>query len=258
MEFCAVQLMGGLGNQLFQYAAGLAIQKQTGGKLYLYPALANKHSGIDYRILLYTGGIPQNTTLLTAHTYSQRDAFEHWSPTSPSLILCKSMTLKGYFQYLPAIASVLPKIRESVLKGIPSFPEYAEYSFLHIRRGDYLNHPTLHWTQGESYYIPAMKMIDSRKWIVLSDDIPWCRQQPWLVSSQSGPANAEKSFIFIDEPNELRALGIMASCSKGAIIANSTFSWWGAILSDCQKVVYPSKWFASSKPTLFPLSWICI
>lgn len=255
MDFCAVQLMGGLGNQLFQYAAGLAIQKHTGGNLYLYAALGNKHSGIDYRILLYTGGIPQNTILPTAHTYSQRDAFERWSP---AFTLYKSMTLKGYFQYLPAIAQVIPSLRESVLKVIPSFPEYADYSFLHIRRGDYLNHPTLHWAQGESYYTSAMKLVPSTKWLVLSDDILWCRQQPWLVPQ----TDAEKSFTFIDEPNELRALGIMASCCKtsgsGAIIANSTFSWWGAMLSGCENVVYPSKWFSSDKPDLFPGPWISI
>jgi hypothetical protein len=255
MEFCAVQLIGGLGNQLFQYAAGLAIQKQTGGKLYLYPALANKHSGIDYRTVLYTGGIPQNTMLPTAHTYLQIDkAFEHWSPASPSLILYKSITLKGYFQYLPAIASVLPEIRESVLKGIPSFPEYAEYSFLHIRRGDYLKYSNVYPALGESYYVSSMKVVGSTKWIVLSDDIPWCREQAWLAPQSC----KEKSFTFIREPNELRALGIMASCSKGAIIANSTFSWWGAILSGCDTVVYPSKWISFATPELFPLTWTCI
>lgn len=252
MDFCAVQLMGGLGNQLFQYAAGLAIQTQTGGKLYLYPTLLNKHSGVDYRTILYTGGIPQNTILPSSYTYSQRDGFESWSPASPSLILNKSMTLKGYFQYLPAIAEVIPTLRESVLQVIPSFPEYADYSFLHIRRGDYLKYPTLHWAQGESYYTPAMKIIGSTQWIVVSDDIPWCRQQAWLQS------DTEKSFTFIEEPNEVRALGMMASCKRGAIIANSTFSWWGAVLSGSEKVVYPSKWFGSDTPVLFPLTWTCI
>jgi hypothetical protein len=64
-----------------------------------------------------------------------------------------------------------------------------------------------------------MKVVGSTKWILLSDDIPWCRQQTWLTSGES-------SVTFIEEPCELRALGIMASCKKGAIIANSTFSWW--------------------------------
>ena len=254
MDFCAVQLLGGLGNQLFQYAAGLAIQKKTGGKLYLYAALANKHSGIDYRTILYTGGIPQNTILPITYIYSQKNGFEIWSPGSPSLTLHKSITLKGYFQYLPAIAEVIPKLRESVLQVIPSFPEYANYSFLHIRRGDYLQYSTVYPALGESYYVAALKEIGSTKCIILSDDIPWCREQSWL-SSQSDP---EKSFIFIDEPNEVRVLGIMASCNKGAIIANSTFSWWGAILSGSEKVVYPSKWISFATPELFPLTWTCI
>jgi hypothetical protein len=210
--------------------------------------MLNKHSGLDYRNILYNGGILQNTILPTDHIYLLMNAFESWSPDSPSFKLYESITIKGYFQYLPAIAEVIPTIRDSVLEVIPSFPEYTEYSFLHIRRGDYLKYSTMYPTLGESYYIPAMEIVDSTKWIVLSDDIPWCKQQTWLTSGQ----------IFIDEPCELRALGIMASCKKGAVIANSTFSWWGAVFSGCDTVVYPSKWFKKEKPNLFPESWHCI
>jgi hypothetical protein len=62
----------------------------------------------------------------------------------------------------------------------------------------------------------------------------------------------------VDEPDELDGLALMSLCHGGAIIANSTFSWWGAMLGAYPAkatVVYPSKWLQGNKPDLFPPQW---
>ena len=58
--------------------------------------------------------------------------------------------------------------------------------------------------------------------------------------------------------NELHTLYCMIKCKGGAVISNSTFSWWGAILGENNKVVYPKNWYGDAKPTLFPEGWICL
>jgi hypothetical protein len=50
----------------------------------------------------------------------------------------------------------------------------------------------------------------------------------------------------------------MISCTGGAILANSTFSWWAAILSDTPYVVYPTKWIAQKVDNLFPENWVSL
>jgi hypothetical protein len=63
---------------------------------------------------------------------------------------------------------------------------------------------------------------------------------------------------FIEEPDEYHALSMMIQCQGGAVIANSTFSWWGAILGSHYSkspVVYPLKWCGEETVILFPQEW---
>ena len=230
-----VNLMGGIGNQLFQYAAGLTFVLSE-EPLYLYKAHTNCHSTTDYRYL-FKRGIPLDKRI-SSYTV-QLSAFSPWNPNHYP----KPVTLYGYFQNLPSLTSIqviLQDLREAL--GICPNGK----SFIHVRRGDYLNLSHLFGGVGEDYYKKAMTLWPSKtEFIVLSDDPAWCRTQPWLSTCE-----------IIDEPDELKALAIMGSC-EGAIIANSTFSWWGAMIS-AKKVVYPSKWFSDVKPDLFPETWECV
>jgi hypothetical protein len=108
-----------------------------------------------------------------------------------------------------------------------------------------LTYSHLYGGVGEEYYKKAMALFPDTDFIVLSDDPVWCKAQTWLAHCE-----------IIDEPDEVKALTIMGSC-EGAIIANSTFSWWGAMIS-AKKVIYPSKWFSKVRPDLFPESWVCV
>ena len=235
---------GGLGNQLFQLAAAVACKKQLGGHIYVY-ITQNKHSLTDYRTL-YSETTPMNYEMFTEKTYRQDDAFEEWKPDIFAGRML-TITLDGYFQYYPTIEPILEDIKAVINLPYKQLYSYDEYAFLHIRRGDYLEYSHLHHILPCSYYQKALAMMNIDKILVISDDIAWCKTQPWL-----------SKYIFIDEPDELKTLAIMASCKKGAIIANSSFSWWGAMLGNSQNVYYPSLWFSDKKPNLFPSSWNCI
>jgi hypothetical protein len=61
-----------------------------------------------------------------------------------------------------------------------------------------------------------------------------------------------------DEPDELNGLALMSLCRGGAIIGNSTYSWWGAMLGAepaGAQIIYPTLWFSDAKPALFPSHW---
>lgn len=137
---------------------------------------------------------------------------------------------------------------------------------LHIRRGDYvgsLKFPTL----PNHYYQQAVKTVldeyPTTEILVFSDDIHWCRENADVI----GLTDVRHAFIEghvrpipprerIGEPADVYDLFLMVSCDAH-IIANSTFSWWGAYLSEQDFVIYPSLWFGPSVLPFFgfPPSW---
>jgi hypothetical protein len=90
-----------------------------------------------------------------------------------------------------------------------------------------------------------MRILGAKRWLVFSDDPEWCKQQACFAGAQ-----------ILDEPDELLSLELMSRCKGGAVISNSSFSWWGAILANAERVVYPDLWSEMHKPNLFPSTWI--
>lgn len=132
---------------------------------------------------------------------------------------------------------------------------------IHIRRGDYLTNPNANKVHGVcpiSYYKRAIADLREKKtnlqFFVFSDDPQWAKENLAI----------EKDIIFIDHNTGDRSyldMQLMINC-RNHIIANSSFSWWGAWLSDdINKYVYaPKKWFLVDIDTsdLIPKSWIRI
>jgi hypothetical protein len=107
---------------------------------------------------------------------------------------------------------------------------------LHIRRTDYISNPN-HSSLGLEYYEKALRTFDKRATIVVfSDDPDWCNEQELFASDR---------FLVAEENSAYVDMCLMTFC-KGHIIANSSFSWWGAWLSDSEQVIAPSGWFAGS------------
>jgi hypothetical protein len=124
---------------------------------------------------------------------------------------------------------------------------------LHIRRGDFLINSLNHHNLSLKYYENALKEFpDDQNVVIFSDDPKWCKEQPLFSGDR---------FLVSESDNSYVDLCLMSMCSH-FIIANSTFSWWGAWLSRVKDkvVVYPSKWFGPNNADkltkdLFPEEW---
>ena len=103
------------------------------------------------------------------------------------------------------------------------------------------------------YYEEALKEFDeSRQVVIFSDDTDWCKEQPLFESDR---------FLVCEGGGPYTDLCMMSKCTD-FIIANSTYSWWGAWLCDNKDkvVVYPNLWFGpnnidKSTADLFPPEW---
>ena len=131
---------------------------------------------------------------------------------------------------------------------------------IHVRRGDFVNHPTLDVVKIEFYYKALAILSDifpDLRLFVFSDDVSWCRENLELDLFE---------YEFIDPslsgPHAEYHLHLMTFC-KHFIIPNSTFSWWGAWLSKSKEkiVIAPKKWFIGQTESIndiLPKEWITI
>lgn len=120
---------------------------------------------------------------------------------------------------------------------------------VHVRRTDYVNNPGFAQL-GSDYYQKAIDYIDCDHYLVFSDDIEFCKKKFY---------GDEFSFV---KSNEATELFLMSHC-KHNIIANSTFSWWGAYLNrNPEKIVIaPAEWVGDGRCTtddIVPKEWIKI
>jgi hypothetical protein len=127
---------------------------------------------------------------------------------------------------------------------------------LHVRRGDYVANPATNAFHGlcePEYYQKALKKMtentENPVVYIFSDDIQWCKQN----------LKPELSHHYVETGSAYKDLFLMRSC-KHNIIANSSFSWWGAWLNiNSQKIVIaPSVWFkdpSAQYNDIIPINW---
>ena len=136
------------------------------------------------------------------------------------------------------------ELREIFHEGITSVP----YVGIHCRRGDYAGN-TFHSDMSKTdYYERAMALFPGANFKVFSDDIQWCRGQERF-----------KGCEFSTNTTELEDFNELASCMDGIIIANSSFSFWTAYLSNAKKIVMPKEntWFRDGvERVTCPPEWI--
>jgi hypothetical protein len=131
---------------------------------------------------------------------------------------------------------------------------------LHVRRGDYVERPEIQAIHGNceiEWYEKALNLLKERvenlKLFIFTDDIEWVRSN---MTFDVGTVYVPK----YDDGNDHEDLILMSKC-KHHIIANSSFSWWGAWLngSTSKLVIAPDRWFKSAEKCtidLIPESWI--
>lgn len=274
------QICGGLGNQMFQYALGRSLSLQHGVPLLLdlswfesmegctprrflldgFPALANK--------TVWRECSPAEREGLCSVTFWQRLCAKIARRPAQNPRHCREeqttfkadmglipppLYLDGYWQDERYFIAHREHIRQDFI--FPVFSEEAQFLAnciekqsetisVHIRRGDYIADPTINAVHGlcsSAYYAAAIARIKERATsptlYLFSDDPAWVRAN---FDTQGLPATI---IDLHDKNSEFEDMHLMRLC-KHHIIANSSFSWWGAWLSAEQGVtVAPQQWF---------------
>jgi hypothetical protein len=161
-----------------------------------------------------------------------------------------NLRLDGYFQNEKYFKGAEEELRKIFSTDSGVF--FGNVCSIHVRRGDYLKYPLIHTNIGMDYYKKAIEIMRSRgyeKFMVFSDDIDWCKQN--FIGDE---------YSFSEGHRNYQDLNMMSSC-KSHIIANSSFSWWGAWLGgNPQKtIIAPEQWFGPEGPSnyeIVPENWI--
>ena len=256
---------GRLGNQMFQYATLKAVSLETGFECFLPNNLAIKPDGaydftnntwLQYKLDLLdcfeiTSPILENT--LTETFQEKEFTFD------PEIYLIKDNTaIEGYFQSYKYFESFEKEIKKEftfkshILEKCKNIMlQYSNPVAIHVRRGDYVNHPGF-WNVTPEYIIDSIYHFypgPNATYLIFSDDIEWCKEI------------FGEGFVFVEGNNQYEDLCLMSLC-KHNIISNSSYSWWAAWLNSNpeKSIVAPSEWFIDSKPLddLYPKNWIII
>lgn len=276
------KVVGGLGNQLFCYFAGLNLARLHNVNLTVDVSdLKNGLGAHDVTLesLTLEGNFKSknyvnanfarviNKVLKLAH--SKFSSQQNYISTtvgfdSKVLKLNPGTNLYGYFQSYRYFDNVKQNLKSIEIKE-PSqkYLEIEEYIknnhvlSIHVRRGDYVKHKSLYGLLGKGYYLAAFEKIkhlcpNLETWI-FSDDVSTAKNL--LIDCL--PANSVwvQPDLFKDDAEVLMAM----SKSKAFIIANSTFSWWAAMLSEKNAVVVaPADWYQGMEDPedLIPDNWI--
>lgn len=242
-----VRLVGGLGNQLFQWACGRNLQRLYGHELQYddHIALSNREADL-YRFPSLVlnkrehtkkprQGLYKSVSINDSFNYEEFKKVDFSNPGD-------NFYLNGYWQGVAYFKECATEIREELSPDKDFFSNniIAPGSVsLHVRRTDYLNLQNFHPIQPIAYYEKALEILNhSGPIYVFSDDIEWCEQTLKFPNTQ-----------FIKIKNTILEIWLMSLCSNN-IIANSTFSWWGAWLNNNpnKRVICPKHWFGPSAP----------
>lgn len=287
-----VKLMGGLGNQLFQYAAALSLSRHHQVPLKLDVSFLDEFDGANFTKRYYelhhfniqkdvvsavdkskfvkpTGALAKLLFKIRKGIYG----YQHWQEQGhafqPAFFASSSQVyLEGYFQseqYFEQIEGLLRQqlqfkaVLDSRNEELQKAMQGGQSVAIHVRRGDYVSNAHTHAHHGVcgiDYYEQAIAYIHAQVenpvFYVFSDEPEWAEQNLPLSKA-----------VFIQHntgADSYKDMQLMSSCAHH-IIANSSFSWWGAWLnpSPTKVVIAPQKWFASpdlDTQDLIPKKWI--
>jgi len=287
-------IVGGLGNQMFQYAAGRALALRKNTPLALDTSAFDTyslHQGFELqhvfacdapqidqtalqKLIGWQGG-PRARRMLArrklAFLRSRRLAiephFEYWEGIND---LPDDCFLSGYWQseryFVDAADQIRKDFRFTQPPGVENRALIQQISAvnaisLHVRRGDYVSNPanaSVHAVCALDYYRAAIKrMVESIPepfFFVFSDDMDWVRAH-LNIGFQAEYVDHNRG---INSYNDMR---LMSLC-KHHIIANSSFSWWGAWLNMNRNklIIAPRVWFNNDIDTkdLLPENWVVL
>lgn len=291
MKNVKVSLYGGLGNQLFQYAAGFALAKRLNVPLVLdlswFEEVKSKEEITTRKFALAPFDLDVTATILDTHSFfslfkskllqrlnltnGKSDTYHEKSFhfDSDFLKISCPVHLNGYWQSYKYFDNVADELRQSI--GQPKKLNVGNQAILdqisavdaiclHVRRGDYVSNANAAGTHGLcniDYYKKGLQALTENvaqpHCFIFSDDPEWVKNNMEL--------NCSSTIVDINGPDDVHYdLWLMASC-KHFVIANSTLSWWAAWLGCFTEkiVVAPKQWFLTgdkSTDDLIPDTWI--
>lgn len=215
ITFLELGKYGRLGNMMFQVASTIGIAERT-RHLTAFPK--------------WDHPFKYDTALVDSR--QKFDAIEvPWGYHDIEIGADRNISLHGYLQSEKYFKHCEEGIRNLfTFKHYPRAP-HQDFISLHVRRGDY--DPRYHTLLDRTYYEKALGMLPDLPVILFSDDMDAAKKViPWRC-------------ICYHSPNAGYDLALMAQ-AKYHVIANSSFSWWGAWLSNAERVVAPADWFGPS------------
>jgi len=298
-------ILGGLGNQMFQYAVGRAISLRSKEKLKLDISSFDSYELRKYELDVFnidaeiatneevslvkfdppgvSGGIIKKILaggvvkkifrrlmlMISPKPRIYNEKYYHYNPNAAKINY--SVYLNGYWQSEKYFLEYEDIIRQDFTLKYKLSNESARYEQiindstsigLHVRRGDYVNNPSTndyHGICSLDYYKKAVSIINDSNinpcFFIFSDDLAWVKENFEFIEN--------KVFIELgEEIPDYEELYLLSQC-KHNIIANSSFSWWGAWLNQNPDkiVIAPEQWFADTlldTSDLIPKSWIRI
>lgn len=278
-----VRLFGGLGNQLFQFFAGLDLSRKFDSKLeldcrWITGTYSHDKSDIqDFEFLNSVHIITKEnsgeinyslerlkTKLAQKSLFFER-TFEFNVPSSTGFNEIRfkgtNLELRGYYQsylYFNNLDSLLEKSYWKLNSESSKFLEIRNilaaepFIAIHVRGGDYLSKSSIYHRLDAQYFENSMISlkgeIGSIRAFVFTDDYVYAKE---ILKGISG-------LVFIDQKG-LRASEamILISMAKGIILSNSTFSYWAAVINSSRFIIAPKYWFLNTKvdENLYPPKW---
>lgn len=270
-----VSLFGGLGNQLFQYAFGKALEDAGNevkfDRVYFHlcenRAYALDHWNTRIEFAAPVGEtVPEDTLLFHPGLIRKYD---------------RDCTFVGYWQCEEYFKHIAGKLKQDLTlktlslksKKVQDEIEACNSVFLHVRRTDNLSvrGMAFHGICSLDHQKRAIQYIADRvpdiRLFVFSDDIEWCKanlpfEATFVDHNTTGVvADSEYYLRKTEDGTEHEDLWLMSQCKHG-IIATSTFSWWGAWLNPNPDkiVIAPDKWFVGdinkNSHDIIPSNWV--
>ena len=280
-----VKIIGGLGNQMFSYAFAKAMESR-GNRVKIDISGYKTYKLHEYQLDKFNIDLPVSTesenNSLFGKTFfnkimrrigldfSKRIKEKNLFFKKNFLEVTNETYFEGYFQsekYFKDIRNII-RTQFSIKPSISSYTNDLKKIIidsnascsLHIRRGDYVDAKNIstHGICGSEYYENAVKYLEKKfgvlNYFIFSDDLEWCKNNLKLDNA-----------VFVDSKEKRIAhedIYLMSLCNHN-VIANSSFSWWGAWLnSNKDKVVIaPKAWFSNGElqkqtKDIIPNSWI--
>jgi hypothetical protein len=238
-------LMGGLGNQMFQISNVLSQSWDNRCEYVFNPKSYTPLQGNDTS--KYVNNIFKKLNFTNDNIITQRHNEITWSYYDKPKVFNTNIEFYGYYQssknflnHKDKIIDIFSPSDEEIKSLIVKYPQIKLKNTLslHIRRGDYVNSPTIHPVISKSYIETALNMISGYSHLfIFTDDKSWVLQNL-----------KTKNFTIVND-DDYNELWLMSMCTNN-VISNSTFSWWGSFLNKNKnkRIIAPSVWFGDNGP----------